>query len=224
MHRKYLQAALFSAAAAAVMTAGPADGIHAYLTDMPDILENNFTIALDSTSTLVEKFKPDPAIEGPAAEYGKTVQVANTGYLDEYVRVRLTFTEEDIEEKTEFSADGATFYSVDEYRNHLPTGWVYDESDNFYYYTLPLETGGWEDASKKLDYRKNVGEYFYKDGQEVLKGSFVTTPLITDVKTTFSDLKDMRSYELIVDSESVPSYFGTDYKSAWKNYLEGIGG
>lgn len=222
MNRKYLQAVLLSAAVTAVVAAGPANGIHAYLTDMPDVLENNFTIALDSTSTVIEKFEADPLIDSEhnSASYEKAVQIANTGYLDEYVRVRLTFSEKDIEGKTEFSADGTTYHKVAEYRKqHLPQGWVYNETDGFYYYTEVLEAEGWEDTSKKLEYQENIGEYFYGEGQEILSDSCITVPLIKNVKTTFSEPKDMRSYDLIVDSESVPSYFGADYSSAWSNYL-----
>lgn len=196
-------------------------GISAYLTDMGNRMDNKFTVALDSTSTIVEKYpNTDPDIsDGNIVSYEKAVQVINTGYIDEYVRVRLDFTESDIEEKTQFSWDGNNFYSVREYKNHLPSGWVYDASDGYYYYSPVVYTGDWESVRKTLRYDGDTGQYFYKEGQSIMEADMITRPLIRYVKTVFENPKDMRSYSLNVFSESCPFYFGNDYAGAWASYL-----
>lgn len=190
----------------------------AYLTDIGDTMENNFTIALDTTTTVVEKYPdPDPDLNGTVASYEKAVQIANTGYVDAYVRVSLNFSESDIEAKTKFSWDGTNYYSVADYKNHLPNGWTY--RDGFYYYTPVLYAGDWPTISKDLVYDNVLGEYFYKPNGQLISCREITTPLIRYVKTEFSEPKDMRSYELNVKEESVPFYFGNDCLSAWDNYI-----
>lgn len=199
---------------------GTAQPALAYLTDVDDPMFNHITIALDSTSTVVEKYpKPTPDMENTIASYEKAVQVANTGYIDEYVRVRMDFTEKDIENKTQFSYDGVNFYSVADYKNHLPNGWTYNTSDGYYYYTPIVYSGDWEEISKNLIYDETIGEYFYDAGDQIMENPIITVPLVRFVKTVFDNPKDMRSYGLNVFSESVPFYFGSDYSSAWTNYL-----
>lgn len=193
----------------------------AYMTDIAEQMDNRFTIALDSTSTIVEKYPdPTPDIEaGNVASYEKAVQVINTGYIDEYVRVRLDFTESDIQAKTRFSWDGINFYSVADYASHLPAGWSYDTSDGYYYYSGIVQSGDWDKVKKTLRYDENTGQYFYKDGQAIMETAMITTPLVRYVKTVFDSPADMRSYSLNVFSESCPFYFGNDFSSAWKSYL-----
>lgn len=193
-------------------------GIYAYLTDAPPVLENNFTIALDSQTSVLEEF---PDVAGPS--YEKAVQIANTGFLDAYVRVRLDFTEDDIASKTQYSSDGSNYYSVSDYNQHLPAGWTYNSQDGWYYYTPILSAEGWETQAEDLVYDEAIGEYFYKDGQALKSASCLTTPLVQHVKTNFDSPADMRSYDLIVSSESVPFYFGSNYQEAWTNYLNDKG-
>lgn len=204
------------------IVAFPVAGIWGYLTDGPEVLKNNFTIALDSTTTVVEKFDDTkyPDIEGTAARYYKAVQIANTGYLDAYVRVRFDFSEDDIASKTKFSWDGTNYYSLADYRNHLPHGWTYNASDGFYYYTPIVYAQGWEDIEKKLIYNENLGEYFYPKDGELITATCITTPLVTHVRTEFATAADMRSYDLNVSSDSVPFYFGSNYQEAWSNYVD----
>ena len=130
-------------------------------------MDNKFTIALDSTSKVVEKF-PDPnpdLSEDSIASYEKAVQVINTGYIDEYVRLRLDFSDSDIESKTKFSYDGQNFYSVEEYRKHLPSGWVYNAEDGYYYYTKILETGIGDPLRKHSSMTYRLGSIFIKPGR-----------------------------------------------------------
>lgn len=212
-----------AAATMSLMVAGTAPLAMAYMTDIAETMDNPFTIALDSTSEIVEKYPdPDPDPDGNnVVSYEKSVQVINTGYIDEYVRVRLDFTEDDIRNKTQFSWDGTNFYSVDEYKNHLPSGWAYNSTDGYYYYTKIVEIGDWEAVKKTLNYDEASGQYFYKNGQSIMETAMITTPLIRYVKTVFDNPQDMRSYGLNVFSESCPFYFGNDYNSAWTSYLNG---
>lgn len=212
--------ALFAAAMALLMFAGPVRYAMAYLTDVGPTMENNFTIALDPQTTIVEKYPdPTPQLDGTVASYEKAVQVANTGYIDCYVRVHLDFTEKDIENKTQFSPDGTTYYSVADYRNHLPSGWVYE--DGYYYYTKMLEAQDWDATKAGLTYDDLLGEWFYKEGDQLKSAPCISVPLIRSVKTTFAEPKDMRTYSLNVSQESCPFYMGNDYKQAWANYAAG---
>ncbi len=198
-----------------------APGIHAYLTAVGPTLENNFTIALDPTTTVVEKFPTDdPEIEPDnIIKFMKLVQIGNTGYIDCYIRVRFAFSDKDIRDKATFSWDGTNFYSYTDYKNHLPTGWLYNESDDCFYYTPMLYAGDWAEFSKNLMYDKALGEYFYKDeDNNILSGNIITTPILKYVKVAFDDPRDMRTFQLDVIDESVPFYLGTDYKSAWDVY------
>jgi len=204
-----------------LLSCGYTKGIHAYLTDTAPTLENNFTIALDSTSTIVEKYPSvTPTISGNSINYEKAVQVGNTGYVDEYIRVRLDFSESDIEKKTKFSWDGKNYYSVNDYKNHLPSGWTYNTTDGYYYYTKIVKADGWSDIAKSLTYDDNLGEFFYKANQSIIEKSCITPPLIRYVKTDFANPADMRSYNLNVSGESVPFYFGGNYSDAWTNYIK----
>ncbi len=193
----------------------------AYQTDIAGPLLNRTTIALDSVSTLVEYYpsvQPEPTGSTNTIDYTKLIQVANTGYVDEYIRVKLVFSDSDVESKTSFSSDAANYYPVSAYSSHLPEGWVYNSSDGFYYYTAILEAGDWEEYAKNLTYDESDGQYYYKD-TDFYTAPIITTPLVRYMKTVFDGPVDMRSYYLYVYEESVPFYFGSDYADAWENYL-----
>lgn len=196
-------------------------GIRAYLTDMADPMENNFTIALDTTTTVVEKFPenvPDMNESGLASFY-KLIQIANTGYVDCFVRVRINFSETEIRDESSFTWDGEHWYSYAEYKDHLPDGWVYNPDDDCFYYKNVLIAGDWEDFSKNLIYDAKIGEYFYKnDDDNILEGDIITTPLFVSIKTQFKDNHDMRTFTIYVAEESCPFYLGTDYAEAWETY------
>lgn len=214
-------------AACALLLTCSVPGIYAYMTDMGGVMDNPFTIALDCTTTVVEKYpKPDddpnsPVPDGNIVSYEKLVQFANTGFIDCYVRAKLDFSEDDIEAKSKFSWDGTNFYSVAEYKNHLPEGWTYNSTDGFYYYTPVLKAENWDVIRDGLVYDKTIGEWFYDpDDTNIRKDPVITVPLIRYVKTEFTEPADMRGYYLHVYNESVPFYFGNDYKQSWDNYLE----
>ena len=214
------KAAVPLAAAAVILCAGTVPSAYAYLTDIADRLDNNFTIALDSESTTVEKFPdPDPETQGNTVSYEKAVQAVNTGDIDEYVRIRLSFSEGDIEDKTQFSSDGTNWYSVDDYKNHLPSGWVYNNEDGYYYYTPILPSGNWEEFKGDLVYNAETNTWYYQDGDTVRQLDIITTPLIRYVRTTFDEPADMRSYGINVHTEDCPFYLGGNYAEAWEAYL-----
>lgn len=210
------------------------NGIQAYLTDSGSVLENNFTIALDVSHVVVEKFPPPndaglsqtyPNINGNTASFEKAVQIANTGYVDAYIRVRLDFTDSDVMRKTKFSSDNQNFYTADpngaagsRYIDHLPDGWVYDMSDGFFYYTKLVEAGDWEEIEKELLFDVSQYRYFYKENNELIESPIITVPLIRYVSSAFADPKDMRTYGINVIAQSCPFYTGNDYADAWTNY------
>lgn len=226
MKKKRYRQFLFTAAAGFLLVTGSMPAALSYLTDKTDGMLNPFTIALDCTSTVVEKYPipgeetPNtPVPDGNAITYDKAVQVGNTGYVDEYIRVQLTFSDQDIAQKSQFSWDGSHWYSVAEYKDHLPEGWAYNTEDDFYYYTPIVYADRWSETAAKLTYDKNLGEYFYPNGQDIISERCITTPLFRYVRTVFSQPKDMRSYSLHVYNESVPFYFGNNYAQSWDNYL-----
>lgn len=209
-------------------------GIRAYFTAIAVVHENNFTIALDVSHVIVEKFpSPDdkglaqvfPSLNGNDASYEKAVQVINTGYVDEYVRVRIDFTDSTVMKKTKFSSDNKNYYSADpdgaagsRYIDHLPDGWIYNEDDGFFYYTKMLEAGDWENIEKKLVYDVDQFRYFYKGNDKIMENNMITVPLIRYVDTSFLNPKDMGSYGINIIAQSCPFYTGSDYADAWANY------
>lgn len=225
--KRFLKIMLPGIVLCAVLCLTAVPGILAYMTDTADVIDNPFTIALDCTTTVVEKYpvpeKDDPNTPVPSGNslsYEKAVQVANTGYIDCYVRVSVEFSEDDIRNKSKLSSDGVNWYTVAEYASHLPAGWTYNAGDGFYYYTPVLYAEGWEAVRDKLWYEKAFGEYFYPAGQDIISDRCITTPLFKYVKTDFASPADMRSYDIHVYNESVPFYFGNDYKQSWANYLD----
>lgn len=221
--RKHGLWATFGVMCAFLLASGAGRAL-AYQTDMDEPILNPFTIALDSSSTVIEKY-PNPNTPIPGADnvisYEKAVQVGNTGYIDCYVRARLDFSESDIEKKSFLSWDGSSWYSIAEFPSHLPPGWVFNEKDGYYYYTPVLYADNWSEVSKDLNYDHALGEYFYKGMDSVLlTKKCITVPLIRYVRTEFDEPVDIRSYNLNVFSESVPYYFGMDYQKAWENYLD----
>ena len=191
----------------------------AYQTDIADPMLNNFTIALDSTSTVLEYYPENtPKSNGNTIIYTKTVQFGNTGYIDCYIRARMDFSDNDIENKSSMTANGSNWYAVADYADHLPDGWVYNSADGYYYYTKIVYAENWDTVKSKVDYDKGLGEYFYRNAN-ILSEPCLTNPLVQSVKTVFDEPVDMRTYNLNVYSESVPYYFGNDYQTAWDNYL-----
>lgn len=191
MNKKRLLAAVLVAALATISTAGIA---YAYLTDK-NTLKNTFTAGINETK-LMEDFNPVP-LDGGENIYKKEVWVKNVGTVPCFVRLFLGFSDLSIKEITEFAGEDEQFYPVEDYNDHLPEGWIYDETTDYFYYTKVLLPG--EETPK----------------------------VIRQVKTTFASEEDVREYDLIAFEESIntrssagTTFEGADaYKKAWDEYL-----
>lgn len=123
----------------------------------------------------------------------KVVKIENTGNVPTYTRVLLEVSDASIADNIEYSWDDTTFYSIEDFRNNLPEGWVYDATDGYYYYTKVLEVGD------------------------------TTTNLISRVKVTLPSEDDKQQFDILVLAESVQSQSGNDgsnidYKQAWTEF------
>lgn len=148
--------------------------------------------------------------------YRKLVKIENTGSIPCYVRVRLEFSNSDVQSYASFSADETdppaddTFYSADpnadnSYISHLPEGWEYvkdqstdDPTAGYYYYTSPVAP----ESS--------------------------TAALISWVKMEYENETDIQAHDIYVYAESVQTVDPTTgydyaaltdgYKTAWTKF------
>ncbi len=174
----------------------------AYLTAQATPMDNPFTIALSVIPQIDEQFEPDKIEPDTTIKYQKEVSVKNAGYIDGYIRVRLDFSSADIADKSYFSSDGTHFYHIAEYQKGgqagaLPSEWVYNADDGYYYYTKPLKAGNATTNQPATD-----------------------TPVISYVKTEFGSWKEVESYNIGVRTEGCPTYLGSTYDVAWKEFAK----
>ena len=125
-----------------------------------DDKENSLT-AGENIITVNETFT-SPTLNQGENTYEKDVKISNAGSVPCYIRVYVGFSSLEAEEASMLSSDGGTtWYSFEDYKNHLPAGWVYNNSGNelgkYFYYTQPL-TPGSETASLFTTVRTNVSE------------------------------------------------------------------
>lgn len=229
--KRMTKAGILLATGAAVLLAfgmecSPVSKTLSYLSDMNERLKNPYTVALDTSSKIIEHF---PTItteqtQTPTLVYEKSVAVINSGYVDEYVRVRIDFSETDILNKTEFSQDGNTWYTWSQFtaacRNGL-NGWYYKD-DGYFYYSNIIHAGDWENvSSSNLVLNTSDGHYTYKDGkdEDSLPSDMHTTKLIKKIRTNYGTYQNMKSYNIYIYNESCPFYFGNDFSSAWDGYI-----
>ena len=214
---------------------GAVIGILAYMTDS----ERTVNIQTIGNVTV----HPDEDFEEPELKKGKNtfkkaVRVQNTGNSDSYVRVRLEFSEGNIEKVSGISqSQNGTYYSavvdgIDEpvkddsdnviiqtspYIDHLPDGWVYipededDELGGYYYYTSIL-------PAKKST---NTVESTY------------TPYLCSHIMTWFENEDDVKPYDIyvyvegvqIIDKDGAPFVETSqnahdEWKLAWKEFTD----
>ncbi len=117
-------------------------GTMAYFTDKADGT-NTFIIG-NVDIDIEEDFDP-PSDPKPGENiFKKDVKLKNNGKNTAYGRVWFDFSNTDIADVSEISPDGKEFYSLDEFKNHLPEGWVFvedGEMGGYFYYTKPLKPG-----------------------------------------------------------------------------------
>ena len=164
--------------------------------------------------TVTEEFST-PNQEAP---FRKLVKIENTGSVPCYIRVRMEFSNSDVQNAAFFSAVNTdsdtppgedTYHSAkigtdpDFYIHNLPTGWIYVR----------------EDDPQKPDVTS--GYYYYKD--PVAPGE-TTNALLSWVRMDYSDPGTMQAYDLYVYSESVQisdPHTGTPYSGwvdAWHSF------
>lgn len=200
---RILACVLVVAMAALAGTAGTV----AYLSHKASNHVNKFTVG-NVTIDIQEQFSPPTSMPVGTTTYKKRVVFKNTGKVDAYARANFAFSNKDVADLSMVSSDGgATWYSLADFKTHLPSGWAYKQSgilSGYYYYTSPLAPG----AS--------------------------TTPLITNVKTTFQAKtadtnqtinKTPRDYDIYVYAEGLQqmkldgSKKNTNYATAWTQFL-----
>ena len=171
-----------------------------YLTSVDG--EKNSVKIGENRIDISEDFDPPDELRVGENSYQKEVAIENTGNTDAYIRVFLDFSSSDISSISEISSDGGeTFYSYDEFKNHIPENWEYVPSGilgGYFYYKIPVCPGE------------------------------KTPNLITNVKTTFSSAIDVDEYDVIVYAESVqtidkdgiPFPGDTAWASSWIEFLQ----
>lgn len=142
---------------------------YAYLTS-DNSIDNKFTIGKNEVE-LKEDFDP-PTNLVPGDEIKKKVWVVNTGNTNTYVRAKMLLSDGNMKNKIE--------------PFELGDNWVYNSSDNYYYYTKAVEPG-----SK-------------------------TTNLIEKVKIkATAAAASLRSFDLTIYVESVTNSNASSYNQAW---------
>ncbi len=169
--------------------------------------------------TVEETFVPPKQTSDPFA-YRKLVKIKNTGTIPCYIRVRLEFSNSEVQNIASFSAenqknsdtapDSTAFKSAkikegdDYYINNLPDGWVYvweksqqdpTVTQGYYYYTKPV-------ASEKE-----------------------TSALISWIRMNYEDSSvQIQAHDVYVYSESVQTVNAStgetyaDWKDAWHSF------
>lgn len=210
-----------------VLSSAVSGSSYAYLTDIGETKVNQCTIALDPSTKVVEYFptftKDD--IKGTVYHFRKGVQIFNDGYVDAYVRARITFTDSKVKSMTTFSWDGKNFYSFDEFCKHVEdNGWHYCEADGYFYYKTPVYAGDYEKFQQGMT--KDAETKVFNWNKESSLGTteqdgvtIATRPLIQYVETEFDNPGEQRNYTIDVSQDAVASYLGDDYASAWKSVL-----
>lgn len=122
-------------------------GIVAYLT-AADFAENELTVGYVNAGT-VETFYPPQKLE-PGVRFEKKVTIKNQGLCDCYVRVKVVFSDSDMQEACILD------YNTDDY--------VYDAEDGYWYYKEILEVNeSSESLFSVIQVKENVEPATIKD-------------------------------------------------------------
>ena len=202
-------------AASVLVLAAVITGVLAYLTDN----EAHINKAAESQVIvdIVEDFvppDPDDIEPGNTIEYKKEVTAKNTGEADSYIRMGVEFSDGRAENESLLSSDGVNWYTVSDYKNHLPTGWVYlDDAalgGGYYYY-------------------KNIVKAAVKNGAGATISQAESTPkLFSYVRTTFREDEEAYPYDIYMYAEAVQTISNTgEVKTGtnaaidtWRSFLD----
>ena len=165
--------------------------------------ENALTAGTNTIQITEEYDPPDQLVTGTNI-FDKKVQVENTGTVPCYVRVFAGFSDSEMRDRSELSADGVMYYPAEAYAQNLPDHWIYIEPS-----ADPV-----------------LGGFYYYDCELEPKQS--TSALFSQVRSTFERADQIRDYEIIVYSESVQTkdhtgaaFEGSDaWRQAWMEFLE----
>ena len=149
--------------------------IAAFLADA-DATNNAFVVG-GSNITIDEDFDPKPIV--PGVVINKKVRIKNDGPTSCYIRVRASFSDSDVGKYATIDFD--------------TTDWVYDSSDEYYYYKHAVSKGNFT--------------------------SYLMTKITISSEIPSNMIKDV---DLYVYAESYQSTGYSDYKSAWADYQKNI--
>lgn len=163
---------IISSALAALAITG---GALAFLTDIAS--KTNILTIGGNTIEIVEDFEPPEIIEA-GISFKKDVQIKNTGPSDCYVRVKVVFTDSDMEKF-------CTFTDLN------TTDWIYNSSDNWYYYTQSLK-------------------------KEELTSSLFTNVAISNNLESYQ----IKDFDILLYAESFQAYEFDNYEDAWEEFAK----
>jgi hypothetical protein len=148
-------------------------GLYAYYTD-GDSASNQFTIG-GSNVEVVENYQPPKELI-PGVSFTKEVSVKNLGPSSAYVRIKAVFT----------TSDMAQWCTVD----WNTEDFIYNEADNFWYYTKALEEG------------------------ESTPNLFNSVTLSEDIPESA-----IEAFDILIYTEAYQSTGFDDYQAAWDYYV-----
>lgn len=148
------------------------DGLGGFFTDEDKRIEEENT-GNESKIEVEEIFDGSKPLTVGDNDYEKRVIIRNTGKIPQYVRVKLGYSEADIEERVFMYSGTGSFVKANELKNILNTGWEYVEEEGERYYV-------------------------YKN---LLSPQDVTSPLFTHVKIVFENLEEVKDFDIFVEAE-----------------------
>lgn len=190
-------------------------GVIAYLTD------NEFHVNSGNISPVkvevVEDYEPPRIadyVPGGTVEFKKTISATNAGEADCYIRMALEFSDDKMAASSLLSPDGTNWYTVAEFKNHLPEGWIYlDDAElggPYYYYTGIVRA-----VSKDA-------------GGNIVRRAESTPVLLQRVRTTLSTDSPANYYDIYAYAEAVQTLSNTGERltgtdaalNTWRSFLK----
>jgi hypothetical protein len=172
-------------------------------------------VVVETIDTFPEEWRPDPDafVPGNTVTYHKEVAAKNVGKADCYVRMAIEFSDSRTKETSYLSNDGNVWWSVEEYKYHLPRGWVYVEDTTlgggYYYY-------------------KEIVHCEVKGGNgETMKEAETTPTLFKYVRTEFTPDDFANYFDIHVYSEAIQTISNTGERytngdialNTWRSFL-----